>query len=82
MTTLSNLSYTHSDESVIQQLIALPLPAYADLFEAAERRAALVSVLIETDDAITFTALCERLLHDLRQLRELCDADLPPYLIP
>lgn len=32
MTTLSHLSYTQSDESVIQQLIALPLPADADLF--------------------------------------------------
>lgn len=81
MTTLFNLSYTPSDESVIQQLIALPLPADADLFEAAEHCAALVSVLVETDDAAAFTALCERLLHGLRQLRELCDADLPPYLV-
>jgi len=81
MTTLFNLSYTPSDESVIQQLIALPLPADADLFEAAEHCAALVSVLVETDDAAAFTALCERLLHGLRQLRELCDTDLPPYLV-
>lgn len=81
MTTLTNLSYTPSDESVIQQLIALPLPADADLFETAEHCAALVSMLVETDDAITLTPLCERLLHGLRQLRELCDADLPPYLV-
>lgn len=81
MTTLSNLSYTSSDESVIQQLTALPLPADADLFETTEHCAALVSVLIETDDVATFTAMCKRLLHGLRQLRELCDADLPPYLV-
>lgn len=81
MTTLSNLYYSPSDESVIHQLTALPFPADADLFETAEHCAALVSVLVETDDAAIFSALCERLLHGLRQLRELCDADLPPYLV-
>ncbi len=81
MTTLFNLSYNLSDDSVIQQLIALPLLADADLFEAAEHCAALVSVLVETNDAAAFTALCERLLYGLRDLRELCDADLPPYLV-
>ncbi len=40
-----------------------------------------MSMLLETDDSETCTALCERLLHGLRQLRELCDADLPPYLV-
>ncbi|QGU15645.1 hypothetical protein GNG27_13585 [Leclercia sp. 119287] len=45
------------------------------------RCAALMSMLLETDDSETCTALCERLLHGLRQLRELCDADLPPYLV-
>ena len=81
MTTLSNLSYTPSDESIIKQITALPLAADADLFETADRCAALVSVLLETDDAAGFTALCDRLLHGLRQLRELCDADLPSHLI-
>ncbi|MGQ9452394.1 hypothetical protein ACP4QI_013025 [Leclercia sp. TB492] len=38
-------------------------------------------MLLETDDSETCTALCERLLHGLPQLRELCDADLPPYLV-
>ena len=47
----------------------------------ALRCAALVSVLLETDNSETCTALCERLLHGLRQLRELGDADLPPYLV-
>lgn len=81
MATITDLSYLQSDESVIHQLTTLPLPATADLFEVADRCSALVSVLVETDDAATCTALCERLLQSLRQLRELCDADLPPYLI-
>lgn len=81
MTTLSNLTYIPFDESVFNPLIALPLPSDADLFETADHCAALVIVLIETDDPATCTALCERLLHGLRQLRELCDADLPPHLI-
>jgi len=45
------------------------------------RCAALMSMLLETDNRETCTALCERLLNGLRQLRELCDADLPPYLV-
>lgn len=81
MTTLSNLTYIPFDESVFNPLIAFPLPADADLFETADHCAALVIVLIETDDTATCTALRERLLHSLRQLRELCDADLPPHLI-
>ncbi len=81
MVTLSNLSYTPSDESILHHLTALPLPADADLFKTAEHCAALVSVLVETDDAVGFTALCECLLRGLRQLRELCDAELPPYLV-
>lgn len=81
MADIPTLSYLESDESVIQQITALPLADDADLFEAADHCAALVSVLLETDDSATCSALCERLLHGLRQLRELCDADLPPYLI-
>ncbi|MDY0921861.1 hypothetical protein [Leclercia sp. CFBP8987] len=81
MATIPGFSYIQSNESVIQQLIALPFPTDADLFETAEHCAALVSVLVETDDAAIFTALCERLHHGLRQLRELCNAELPPYLV-
>lgn len=81
MATTTTLSYLQSDACVIHQLTTLPLPATADLFEVADRCASLVSVLVENDDAATCTALCERLLQSLRQLRELCDADLPPYLI-
>ncbi|HIC8802685.1 MULTISPECIES: hypothetical protein [Enterobacter cloacae complex] len=63
------------------QLISRPLPANAALFVVADSCAALVSVLVETDDVASRAALCERLLQTLRRLRELCDVDLPPYLI-
>lgn len=81
MATIPTLTYLPSDESVILQLIYRPLPADADLFVVADNCAALVSVLVEIEDATMFTALCERLLYALRKLRELCDIDLPPDLI-
>lgn len=81
MATIPTLTYLPSDESVILQLISRPLPADANLFDVADNCAALVSVLVEIEDAKIFTALCERLLHALRKLRELCDVDLPPDLI-
>ena len=81
MATIPTLTYFPSDESVIQHLISRPLPADADLFDVADSCAALVSVLVEIEDAKLFTVLCERLLQSLRKLRELCDVDLPPDLI-
>lgn len=81
MATIPTLVYPQSEDSVIQQLLAKPLPATADLFEVADNCAALVSVLIETDDSVTRATLCDRLLHALRQLRDRCDAELPPNLI-
>ncbi|HDR2659505.1 TPA: hypothetical protein QCI56_004527 [Enterobacter asburiae] len=81
MATIPTLTYLPSDENVILQLISRPLPADADLFVVADNCAALVSVLVEIEDANMFTAFCERLLHALRKLRELCDVDLPPDLI-
>lgn len=81
MATIPTLAYPQSDDSVIQQLLAKPLPASADLFEVADNCAALVSVLLETDDSATRATLCDRLLHALRQLRERCDIELPPKLI-
>ena len=81
MATIPTLTYLPSDENVILQLISRPLPADADLFDVADNCAALVSVLVETDDATSRTALCERLLQALRRLRKLCDVDLPPHLI-
>ncbi|HGG8866588.1 TPA: hypothetical protein ACJJWN_003040 [Enterobacter asburiae] len=81
MATIPTLTYFPSDESVIQHLISRPLPADADLFDVADSCAALVSVLVEIEDAKLFTVLCEHLLQSLRKLRELCDVDLPPDLI-
>lgn len=81
MATTPTLTSLPSDESVILQLLSQPLPADADLFIVADNCAALVSVLVEIEDAKMFTVLCERLLQALRKLRELCDVDLPPDLI-
>lgn len=81
MATIPTLSYAQSEESFIHQLINAPLPDTTDLFQVADICTTFVSVLIETHDPETRTALCERLLHALNQLRELCDKDLPPYLI-
>jgi hypothetical protein len=50
MATIPTLTYLPSDENVILQLISRPLPADADLFDVADNCAALVSVLVETDD--------------------------------
>ncbi|WP_285128524.1 hypothetical protein [Leclercia adecarboxylata] len=81
MTTIPTLTYPQSDEQVLPASLTTPLSADADLFEVADRCAALVSVLIETDDRASRTVLCEGLLYALRQLRERCDAELPPHLI-
>ncbi|HDX4048271.1 TPA: hypothetical protein ROG05_004680 [Enterobacter soli] len=81
MATIPTLMYPESDENIIPQLISWSLAPDADLFDVADHCAALVSVLVETDDSETANALCERLLQALRKLRELCDVDLPPYLV-
>lgn len=57
MATIPTLTYLPSDENVILQLISRPLPADADLFDVADNCAALVSVLVETDDVASRTAL-------------------------
>lgn len=81
MATIPALSYAQSEESFIQQLLNAPLPETVDLFEAADSCTTVVCVLVETLDINTRKALCERLLHSLNQLRDLCDKDLPPHLI-
>ncbi|MGL5600079.1 MAG: hypothetical protein ACRDD5_04175 [Silvania sp.] len=63
MTSIPTLTCCHSDERVTDHSITLPLTVEADLFEIAARCAALVSVLIETDDSASRTALCEHLLR-------------------
>lgn len=81
MATIPAFSYPLSEESAVHHLINLQLPDSADLFELADTCAAYVSVLVETDDAVTFATLCRRLLAVLKRLRECCDAELPPYLV-
>ncbi len=81
MATVPRFTYVLAEESAVHHLINLPLAGSADLFELADACTAYVSVLVETDDAVTFTTLCERLLATLKRLRECCDAELPTYLV-
>lgn len=81
MTTIPSLSYALSEESAVHHLLHLHLPDSADLFELADACTAYVSVLVETDDAVTFATLCKQLLAALKRMRERCDSELPPYLV-
>lgn len=81
MATTPEFSYALSEESAVHQLITHPISDSADLFELADACAAYVSVLVETDDAVTFATLCKQLLAALKRLRECCDSELPPYLV-
>lgn len=74
MATTPGFSYVHAEESAVHHLLHLQLPDSADLFELAGTCAAYVSVLVETDDAVTFSTLCKQLLAALKRLRECCDA--------
>ncbi|HDC4370538.1 TPA: hypothetical protein O8L32_003644 [Enterobacter cloacae] len=79
MTLLSTLSDA-SHHSFTEQLIALPLPTSADLFDVADLCVAFASTLVETQSVSERHALCGRLLYALEALERLCD-DLPPHLI-
>ena len=81
MATIPGFSYALTEESALHHLLHLQLPYSTDLFELADTCAAYVSVLVETDDAVTFATLCERLLAALKRLRKSCDSELPPYLV-
>ncbi|MCM7514562.1 hypothetical protein M8R90_17255 [Enterobacter hormaechei] len=81
MATTPNFSYALSEESAVHHLINTSISDFADLFELADTCAAYVNVLVETDDTVTFTTLCERLLAALKRLRECCDDELPSYLV-
>ncbi|MDH0518214.1 hypothetical protein [Enterobacter roggenkampii] len=81
MATVPEFSYALSEESAVHRLINLQLCDSADLFELADTCTACVSVLVETDDPVTFSILCERLLALLKRLRECCDTELPPHLV-
>ncbi|MCF2293611.1 hypothetical protein LGS00_15750 [Enterobacter hormaechei] len=81
MATTPGFSYVHAEESAVNHLLHLQLLDSADLFELTDTCAAYVSVLVETDDAVTFSTLCKQLLAALKRLRECCDAELPSYLV-
>lgn len=81
MATNPVFSYVLSEESAVHHLINTSICDSANLFELADACAACVSVLVETDDAVTFSTLCKRLLAALKRLRECCDSELPPYLV-
>jgi hypothetical protein len=81
MATTPNFSYALSEESAVHHLINTSISDFADLFELADACTAYVSVLVETDDPVTFSILCERLLELLKRLRERCDTELPPHLV-
>ncbi|WP_431138732.1 hypothetical protein [Enterobacter mori] len=78
---MSVLSPLSSYENFIQQLITIPLPVSANLFDVVDLCAAFASALVEADCASDRNALCGRLLHALGELERLCDDDLPPQLI-
>lgn len=77
MATTPNFSYALSEESAVHQLINLQLCDSADLFELADTCAACVSVLVETDDPVTFSILCERLLELLKRLVNIAIRNFP-----
>ncbi|MRE93101.1 hypothetical protein GIJ63_06875 [Enterobacter bugandensis] len=81
MATTPRFSYALTEESAVHHLINASISDSADLFELVDACAAYVSVLVETDDAVTFTTLCKRLLAALKRLRESCDSELPSYLV-
>lgn len=81
MATTPGFSYALSEESAVHHLINASISDSADLFELVDACTAYVSVLVETDDTVTFATLCGRLLAALKRLRECCDTELPPYLV-
>ena len=81
MATIPGFSYALTEESALHHLLHLQLPDSADLFELVDACTAYVSVLVDTDDAVTFATLCKQLLAALKRMRERCDSELPPYLV-
>ena len=65
----------------MNNLLNMPIPATADLFQVADLCSEFVIRLVESDDPAESLALCGRLSHALTALRQLCDEDLPPHLL-
>ncbi|MBV7406880.1 hypothetical protein [Enterobacter sp. ENT03] len=66
---------------MMNNLLNMPIPATADLFQVADLCSEFVIKLVESDDPAESLALCGRLSHALTALRQLCDEDLPPHLL-
>ncbi|MEH0886163.1 hypothetical protein [Enterobacter sp. UNJFSC 003] len=81
MATIPQFYYPLSEDSDIPSPVPLPLSDSANLFELADACTAYVSVLVETDDAVTHATLCQHLWLVLKHLRERCDEALPPSLV-
>ena len=81
MTTILTPPFAASDEDIVQQLLSMPITASVDRIKLADASAALVCVLIETEQHDLRTALCNKLLQTLGKLRECSDTELPPHLI-
>jgi hypothetical protein len=81
MATTPTLTFASPDEDIVKQLLGMPIAAAADRIKLADASAALVCVLIETDQRDIRTALCNKLLQTLSKLRECSDTELPPHLI-
>ena len=81
MATTPEVSYAFCEESAVHHLINTSISDSADLFELVDACTAYVSVLVDTDDAVTFATLCKQLLAALKRMRERCDSELPPYLV-
>ena len=81
MATISTLPFALSDEDIVQQLLDMPIATTADCTKLADATAALVCVLVETDQLDLRTALCNKLLLTLGKMRECSDTEIPPHLI-
>ncbi|MGU9774819.1 ash family protein [Salmonella enterica] len=66
---------------IMNNLLIMPVPVSADLFQLADICTAFAAELVESTNAAESLALCGRLSHALTALRLLCDEDLPSHLI-
>lgn len=78
MTILSTPTFS---DNFTQRLIALPLPASADLFEVADHAPPSQASWLKRIAPASGMLSVGRLLHGLAALERLCDDDLPPHLI-
>lgn len=81
MATTLTPSHPYDFCPVINDLLTIPLPATADLFQVADLCSDFVIRLVESDNTTESLALCGRLSQALSALQQLCDEDLPAHLL-